>query len=418
MMKRFLALLMTVVLVQSLFVGFGVSSSAAPAFVEKEYSYKDVQAEWGNEETKKNPVFCGGLWMFEWYHEVDGTFGVMESWFDKTPEGVGSSTMTNFYTAIENSYEEYSLGAGTLDDYYFCAIRYNGKGMHPGINVAAVITFVCPADGQIRFTVKGRPNGANNSAEKNSTGNHLYLFQDETLVYEVEEAFYSEDKATYDVDQILNVKEGQKIRYAIGANGSRGSKGWDMTELPVVSYVEASVPIGDPAGNAPSGISFPERTATTATITWEAMEGVDGYNVYLGEKKMNGSLITGTSFVIEGLEPGTAYDDITVTSVTGSVESAKSESKSVRTRKDDGSATGGNASTEAEKSSSAATDAVQGTGEGSGDKGAGVEAWVIFVIIGGVILLGAIIAMVVVMTGMMKKMKALTQNDGQNTKHD
>lgn len=410
-MKKLFTALLALVMMLSVVAGFAVTSSAAPEYLETEYVY-NVGEEWGNEETKTNPVFQGGLWMFEWYHEVDQKFGVMEAWFDKTPEGVGSTAQTKFYTAIENSYEEYGMGAGTLDDYYYCMIRYNGKGLHPGINVGPVITFVCPADGKLQYTVKGAPNGKTNIEEKNSTGNHLYVFLDEELKHEVEACYYQEDNTTYDVDLILDVKEGQKIRYVIGPNGSRASKGWDLKEMPSVVYLESSVPIGDPKGAAPTGVMTTDRTSDGCTVSWEAVDKAVGYNVYLDGKKLNDAPITETNFTITGLEPETVYESLTVSSVSASgVESDQSDPKSFRTKQaeaassDDKTPAGDDDKTPDPDDDKTSDQGGDKAPSANGSSNAGLI--IIIVIVAVVVLLILAVAIVLVVM-MMKKMNALT----------
>ncbi len=412
-MKKVLTGFLVLAMMVSVFAGFAVTASAAPEYLETEYKY-DVSAEWGNEETKDNPVFGGGLWMYEWYHEVEEKFGIMEAWFDKTPEGVGSSAMTNFYTAIENSYEEYGGGAGTLDDYYFCAIRYNGKGMHPGINVAAVITFVCPADGKLQYTVAGLPNGANNVEEKDSTGNHLYVFLDEEIVYEVEACYYNAEKDPYKVDLILDVKEGQKIRYAIGPNGKRSSKGWDLKELPSVVYMESPVPIGDPKGACPENIMTTDRTSDGCTVSWDAVENATGYNVYLDGKKLNSEPITATNYTITGLEPETVYESLTVSSVSAAgVESDQSEPKSFRTKQADAETPAGSDNAPSGDDKTPATPDADKDNEGNQDdkapstSGTLSVGLIIGIVVAVVVVLAILIVAIVLVVMMMKKMQAL-----------
>ena len=43
------------------------------------------------------------------------------------------------------------------------------------------------------------------------------------------------------------------------------------------------------------------------TISWSAVSGATGYNVYRGGSKVNGSLVSGASFNDSGLSPGTTY---------------------------------------------------------------------------------------------------------------
>lgn len=58
---------------------------------------------------------------------------------------------------------------------------------------------------------------------------------------------------------------------------------------------------------APTGVTTSGATDNSMVISWSAVTGASGYNVYRGSRKVNASLVTETSFTDTGLSPGTAY---------------------------------------------------------------------------------------------------------------
>lgn len=70
----------------------------------------------------------------------------------------------------------------------------------------------------------------------------------------------------------------------------------------VTYYFDANAP------TAPAGLTG-TADMTTIDLTWEASDDTDviGYNVYRDGIKQNGSLIAGTTYTVEGLEPGKTY---------------------------------------------------------------------------------------------------------------
>lgn len=58
---------------------------------------------------------------------------------------------------------------------------------------------------------------------------------------------------------------------------------------------------------APEGVNTSNATDTSMQIGWSAVSGAAGYNVYRGGSKVNGSLVTTTSYTDTGLAPGTTY---------------------------------------------------------------------------------------------------------------
>jgi len=66
---------------------------------------------------------------------------------------------------------------------------------------------------------------------------------------------------------------------------------------------------GTPASNlpAPTGLVASGATASSLQLSWSAVSGAAGYNLYRGGAKVNGAVLTTTSFTDSGLAAGTAY---------------------------------------------------------------------------------------------------------------
>jgi poly(3-hydroxybutyrate) depolymerase len=58
---------------------------------------------------------------------------------------------------------------------------------------------------------------------------------------------------------------------------------------------------------APTGVATSGATNTTMNISWGAVSGASGYNVYRNGGKVNGSKVTSTSFTDSGLTAATTY---------------------------------------------------------------------------------------------------------------
>lgn len=58
---------------------------------------------------------------------------------------------------------------------------------------------------------------------------------------------------------------------------------------------------------APTGLNVTGTTDSTISLAWNSVSGAAGYNVYRMGTKVNGSLVTGTTFTDTGLAPGTSY---------------------------------------------------------------------------------------------------------------
>ena len=86
--------------------------------------------------------------------------------------------------------------------------------------------------------------------------------------------------------------------------------------------------------SVPAGVAASDVTQTGAKITWTASTdnvGVAGYNVYLGESKVNTSPVTVTEYALTGLTANTGYTvSVSAVDAAGN-ESAKSEAASFTT---------------------------------------------------------------------------------------
>ncbi|MGA5117387.1 chitinase [Streptomyces pseudogriseolus] len=93
---------------------------------------------------------------------------------------------------------------------------------------------------------------------------------------------------------------------------------------------------GDPEPTVPAtpaGLTVSGTTATSATLTWNAVSGATGYTVYRDGTRV--TAVTGTSATVTGLAADTSYS-FQVAAANAAGESAKSAAVSVRTREDGG----------------------------------------------------------------------------------
>nr|WP_203587343.1 glycoside hydrolase family 18 protein [Actinospica acidiphila] len=91
---------------------------------------------------------------------------------------------------------------------------------------------------------------------------------------------------------------------------------------------------GDPEPTVPAtpgGLTVSGTTATSATLTWNAVSGATGYTVYRDGTRV--TAVTGTSATVTGLAASTSYS-FQVAAANAAGESAKSAAVSVRTRED------------------------------------------------------------------------------------
>jgi len=81
---------------------------------------------------------------------------------------------------------------------------------------------------------------------------------------------------------------------------------------------------------APTGLTSPSKTNTTVNLSWNAVTGATGYNVYNGSTKLTATPITTTTYTAMGLTQNTAYS-FTVKALNAGGESSASTALNVTT---------------------------------------------------------------------------------------
>jgi poly(3-hydroxybutyrate) depolymerase len=83
------------------------------------------------------------------------------------------------------------------------------------------------------------------------------------------------------------------------------------TQMAAIKAMVDQVSSGSGGGGgslpAPTGVSTSNATNTTMKITWNAVNGAAGYDVFRNGGKVNGSAVAGTSYTDTGLAPATTY---------------------------------------------------------------------------------------------------------------
>ena len=84
------------------------------------------------------------------------------------------------------------------------------------------------------------------------------------------------------------------------------------------------------ACNMPEGVTVSNVTYQSAEVSWQAVSGAQGYNVYWGEPQFYFNLVTpvpvtGTSYTITGLEAESPYEVVVVTRCTESLEASPTD---------------------------------------------------------------------------------------------
>ncbi|WP_041049115.1 S-layer homology domain-containing protein, partial [Gordoniibacillus kamchatkensis] len=83
------------------------------------------------------------------------------------------------------------------------------------------------------------------------------------------------------------------------------------------------------SGNMPTGLKTSDITSTSVTLSWDAMSGAASYNIY-DNGQFIASNVTGTSYQVTGLTPGSSHT-FTISAVVGGKETKQSVSQSITT---------------------------------------------------------------------------------------
>ncbi len=430
-MKKTLALLMSMALILSLVSGFMVSSNAAVAYVDETYVYQEAMSdyfgnvdgltatgEYGSYESAEGFFFGEDkVWTLEYLDQTADSdtpvFKPMTAYFSSAPENPIQS-WTNHYTPNDAApCEESGLT--------YCSVASNGKRLHPGTASGPVITFIVPAGGTISYDLTIGAYGEGNLSTGSAGGDKLELYVNETKVWPTGDDVvihydtYS-DSAPYEVSfPSFKVNAGDKVRFAVTTStGNRGSKGVNLVSLPVVTYHEAEVSIGDPNGTPPANV-VAERVSKDSTdmkVTWDAAKNAAGYNVYIkGEndaefKKVNAEPIKECEYVVTGLN-GKALYELQVTTIPEANpqnESSPSETQTFLTPKgnDDPITEGGVVDSVTSDNTGNNSSDGKPANSGNNNKPAtnkpaekeGFPLWLIFVIAGGVVAVAAVVVVV------------------------
>uniref|UniRef100_A0A7S4IR61 Fibronectin type-III domain-containing protein n=1 Tax=Vannella robusta TaxID=1487602 RepID=A0A7S4IR61_9EUKA len=113
-----------------------------------------------------------------------------------------------------------------------------------------------------------------------------------------------------------SVASGSSYEYTVTATDGQSIS-------PPSSAVSVQTPGNPPPLSAPQNLQVTGVTATSVSLSWSAVSGADGYNVYRYDMKVNTDTVVGTSYADEGLQSLTRYV-YDVTAVRGDEESSPS----------------------------------------------------------------------------------------------
>ena len=134
----------------------------------------------------------------------------------------------------------------------------------------------------------------------------------------------------YDLADLTAGKDYEVTVTAVDAAKNESAR----SEAKMFTTQKTEEPTDTVAPTVPGNVTADGITQTGATITWEASTdnvAVTGYNVYVGETKVNATPVTVTTYNLTGLSAGTEYA-VTVTAVDAAGnESAKSKAATFTT---------------------------------------------------------------------------------------
>lgn len=288
-MKKIVCLLFSFLLLVSLVPTFTFANESADYIFE---TYKYVAADHAQEiKSGKNPI-ADGLWQFEYLEKADNQFKLM------------------IYSA-----SGYYKADNTATDWEYPRARENGGDLHPGPNAQAARTFVAPADGTVNLDVVFVK-----KYDINTTTYAVYL--NDKIIYPTASDVGNSDGVTetdvangytastaiaktYTVAlKDIEIKKGDCIRCVVGIRDSSHASSAAYVNDEVITYTKSDKKIIPTS--APTDIEATEITHNSAKITWKAVEGFKGYNIYTGAannpQKVNEELITSTEYVLTDLK--------------------------------------------------------------------------------------------------------------------
>ena len=108
----------------------------------------------------------------------------------------------------------------------------------------------------------------------------------------------NEAPVTETMYELVGLTEGTKYKVAVEAVGKNNV----LSENAEITFTTKEHVVA-----VPTEVEAINITETTADITWKAPAGAEGYNIYVGDKKVNTELVIGTDYDLTGLEAGKEY---------------------------------------------------------------------------------------------------------------
>ncbi|MGN1195505.1 MAG: fibronectin type III domain-containing protein [Acutalibacteraceae bacterium] len=126
-----------------------------------------------------------------------------------------------------------------------------------------------------------------------ATGYKLYVYSNKQWVYK--------GKTTTNSISPSGVKLGTTYKYAVSAYVTVSNKTYEGSKS---SSVSAKCVL-----SAPTTVKLTTATTTSATVTWKAVSGATGYEVYLkvGSSYVRKATVTSATYTFTGLSAGTSY---------------------------------------------------------------------------------------------------------------
>ena len=193
--------LLSLLLLLALMLSMAVMPQAVS--VNQKINYSD--SDWG---TGKNPE-SSGLWKYEWRAGETGVISDMR-W------------------CAEGYFEAPFTTASASDTHWWCRVRDNGMGMHPGAKADSIKTFICPEDGKVNFRVVLNRQYAVNAG---NNGTSVCVYLNDTKIWPTDSDVHElNDALSITISLDLDIKKNDLIRLIVGSLGNSGADGVVLTE--------------------------------------------------------------------------------------------------------------------------------------------------------------------------------------------